>query len=141
MATRRDAAKAETEVENSSRGRKPVGVKPIAARQREKWHTLARKTKRAVHASTKSRADAKAGKPGDGKKVDRWKTGPNGGEDQTTNGVKGTGRGADGPPGRAKPSRKSTRGAWPAGEKPATTLTRRAKARITTPEARASRGR
>src|SRR5262245_5713676 len=98
MAKRGDQEKARQQIENSARDREPVGVKPIEARQREKWHTLGKTTGRAVHAPTKSRADAKAGKPGDGKKVDRWRTGPNGGEDQTTNGVRGTGRGSDGPP-------------------------------------------
>jgi hypothetical protein len=138
MATRSDTLKAQQQVENSAKERKLVGVKPIPARIREKWNTLSRETKRAVHAPTKSKADAKAGKPGDGKKVARWRTGPNGGEDQTTNGVGGTGRGADGLPGKT-PSRKSTRGSWAAGEKRSAPLTRRAQARVASPEARAAR--
>jgi hypothetical protein len=137
MATRADRLKAQTQIENSEKERKPVGVKRVPARVHEKWNTLGRKTKRAVHAGTKSKADAKAGKPGDGKKVARWRTGPNGGEDQTTNGVR-TGRGADGLPGKT-PSRKSTRGAWPAGEKRVAPLTSRVKARVHSPEARAAR--
>jgi hypothetical protein len=138
MATKADQSKAQAEQDNSARKRVTVGVKRVTAGMRQKRATGASPKGRAVHARTKSRADAKAGKPGDGKKVARWKTGPNGGEDQTTNGVRAGTRGADGPPGR-RPSRKSTRGEWAAGEKRDAQLTRRQRRRLTSPKARAAR--
>lgn len=140
MATRRDETRARTEIANSERKRVLVGTKLVTASQRQKRAQLSRATHRSVHAPTKSLADAKAGKPGDGKKVPRWKTGPNGGEDPTTNGVEGTGRGADGPLSMAKTSRKSTRGSWAAGEKRAAQLQSRQELRVSSPEARAVRG-
>ena len=66
MATKTDEAKAEMQVTNSRRGRKLVGVKRVTASMNQKRDTLARKTGRALHGRTKSHADAKAGKPGDG---------------------------------------------------------------------------
>ena len=138
MATRADESRARSQVRNSERKRVTVGVKAVTASMEQKRATGASKKGRALHAATKSRADAKASKPGDGKKVPRWRTGPNGGEEQTTNGVQGNGRGADGSPGRA--SRKSTRGTWPAGEKRSAPLTSRAKSAVHSPERRAARG-
>jgi hypothetical protein len=138
MATKADETRSRMQVDNSRQKRVTVGVKPVSASQRLKRNETARTTHRALHARTKSEADAKAGKPGDGKKVQRWRTGPNGGEDQTINGVAGTGRGADGMPG-TKPSRKSTRGSWPAGEKRVALLTSRVTLEVTRPQERAYR--
>lgn len=140
MATRADQSKSDSQVRNSETKRVKVGVKPVTASMLQKRATTTRKKGRALHAATKSRADAKAGKPGDGKKVARWRSGPNGGEDVTTNGVAGTGRGSDGPAASKRPSRKSTRGTWPAGEKREAQLRRRAVRAVTSPEARAARG-
>ena len=136
-----DELKSRIAVENSVRRRKPTGAKQVTAAMKLKRSAILRRTGRAVHGPTKSIADAKAGKPGDGKKVARWKTGPNGGEDQTTNGVRAPGRGADGPAGRTRPSRKSTRGGWAGGEKQSAPLTRRVKNANASPKVRATRGR
>lgn len=138
MATRRDQARAAAQIANSAARRKPRGVKPISASMKLKWEQMERKGGRALPAKTKSLGDAKAGKPGDGKKVARWKTGPNGGEDQTTNGVV-HGRGADGLPPRSTASRKSTRGEVPGGGKESQ-LVRRVRRAVASPEARAVRG-
>ena len=143
MAKRADEERARQQIGNSAQRRVrrgPVGIKTVTARMHEKRATLGSVKGRAVHGPTKSRADAKAGKPGDGKKIARYRTGPNGGEDQTSNGVRGPGRGADGPPGKT-PSRKSTRGSWAAGEKRQAKLTDRAIARTSSSKARATRGR
>jgi hypothetical protein len=94
---------------------------------------------RALHAATKLRADAKALKPNAGRVEGFFRTGNNGGEDQTVNGVR-VGRGADGPADVHKDSRKSTRGSWAAGEKRASPLTHRAQCAAVTPAARATRG-
>ena len=140
MATKTEQTKARTEVLNSSRNRAAsVPVEPAAlASLNLKRNTIASHKGRSLHAPTKSLADAKAGKPGTGKKMSKDKTGPNGGEDQTTNGVS-EGRGADGPvPPLNEVSRKSTRGSWAGGEKQAQ-LTRRTQRALVTPEARAAR--
>jgi hypothetical protein len=136
MAKRADESKASTQVANSRRKRVTIGTEPVSASQRLKKAEAASEKGRAVHARTQSKADAKAAKEGDGKRAQRWRTGPNGGEEQTTNSVAGPGRGADGPPGR--PSRKSTRGSWAAGEKRAAPLQRREIRATHSPEARAT---
>src|SRR5262249_52384260 len=118
-----------------------TGMEVVTASMDQKRATRATRKGRAVHARTKSLADAKAGKPGDGKQVARWRTGPNGGEEQTTNGVRTSGRGGDGtPPATSRVSRKSTRGSWPAGEKWSAPLQWRAERVASAPAARAVRG-
>lgn len=140
MATKADETKARSQLANSAGKRKPpVTMDPSAlAPINQKRNVTASPKGRALHAKTKSRADAKAGKPGSGKKIAANKTGPNGGEDQTSNGVR-VGRGADGAvPTAARVSRKSTRGAWPGGEKQVQ-LTKKTKQALVSPQARAGR--
>jgi len=127
------------QVQNSERKRGAADVKPVSAAVSLKRAELASGKGRAVHGPTNSLADAKAAKPGDGKRDDRWRTGPNGGEDQTFNGVEGDGRGSDGPAVVWKASRKNTRGSWAAGEKRSAPLTTRVQNALSTPEARALR--
>jgi hypothetical protein len=139
MATRADNLKRRIELENSKRKRSARVPKP-SAQLRLKLAQASSAKGRSVHAATKSRADAKAVKPGGGKVSPSRKTGQNGGEEQTSNGVE-SGRGADGaPPTPARVSRKNTRGTWPAGEKRDAQLTRRTKRRVASPESRAARG-
>lgn len=94
---------------------------------------------RALHGRTKLQADAKAGKPDPGRVEGFFKTGSNGGEAQTFNGVTGTGRGSDGAASVHGASRKSTRGGVPGGEKPSSQKTRNVVRETYTPERRAAR--
>jgi hypothetical protein len=140
MATKADELKSRTQTANSASKRTArVTIDPARlASIDQKRNVSASRKGRALHARTKSIADAKAAKPGTGKKIPANKTGPNGGEDQTSNGV-ARGRGADGTvPTAARVSRKSTRGGWPGGEKQSQ-LTRRTKRAVASPQARAQR--
>lgn len=137
MAKKADVAKTEMQRQNSAlkraqQRRGPEEVGPMRAGHAQE-HTH---TGRALHGRTKLIADAKAHKPDRGR--DPLATRPNGGEERTTNGVL-AGRGADGPPHTTRPSRKSTRGDVPGGEKPSQ-LTRAVQRRLSSPEARAARG-
>jgi hypothetical protein len=102
-----------------------------------KAYRAASKKGRSVHGRTKLQADAKALKPRVAE-IEFFKTGPHGGEEQTTNNVM-SGRGADGRASVRKASRKSTRGSVPAGEK-ASNMSREVTRRATSPSSRALRG-
>ena len=137
MATRADQARAAVEQNNSVRKRGDASAAHPTRPEILRESAAHSAHGRAVHARTKLQADAKAGKPNVGKVRGFWQTGPHGGEEQTFNGVPGDGRGSDGPASIAKASRKSTRGAVPAGEKPCAQLTRQAIRETHTPEHRA----
>ena len=118
MTTRSELARTETERANSRRLR--LASAPVEPTKHERLRAAqhASVKGRSVHGRTKLQADAKAGKPD---------TGRDGGE-RTTTGVPS-----------AKPSRKSTRGTVPGGEKPSN-LTRAVRRSSMTPQARAARG-
>ena len=138
MATKAEQASASVARKNSVRKRaaapKAHPTKPEILRAA----TAKSSRGRALHGRTKLQADAKAGKPDLGKTTGFFQSGPHGGEDQTFNGVPGTGRGSDGPASVAKTSRKSTRGSVAGGEK-ASSMTRGVRAAMNTPEKRAAR--
>lgn len=141
MATRADQTRAATNVKNST-AKRAAGTKKAAALpkpKRLKAATMESKHGRALHGKTKQQADAKAGKADPGKNWGKFRTGVNGGEEQTINNVAGTGRGADGAASLKKASRKSSRGGVPGGEKPSN-MTRAVQRRTVSPEARAARG-
>lgn len=139
MATRAEQTKADQQRANSA-SKRAARPGPHPNKNEMLRAATAKSDKgRALHAPTKRRADAKACKPGAGPVPAFWKTGINGGEEQTVNGV-AVGRGADGPASIRNASRKSTRGAWPGGEKDAQ-LPRVVRRATHSPEARAMRGR
>lgn len=121
MPTRAERAHAATEQANSQRHTRAVALAKATPTKSERLKAAqhASKKGRSVHGRTKLQADAKAGKPD---------VGLDGGEPRT-----------GGAPPSARPSRKSTRRALPAGEKP-NRETRTMRARLSTPEARAARG-
>lgn len=134
MATRAEQFRTETERANSARRRALHERTPNQSKsERLRAGIEQSKKQRAIHGRTKLQADAKALTPDHPGKTPHSR--PNGGEEQTLNGVS-TGRGADGPPGR--PSRKSSRGTVPAGEKPSN-MTRAVIRTLFTPERRAQR--
>ena len=139
MATKAEQLRAQTARENSNHKR--TGKSSAGSAQKSKTlqaATAGSAKGRSLHGRTKLQADAKAGKPDPGKITGFWQTGPHGGEEQTVNGVPGTGRGADGPANVTKASRKSTRGSVAGGEK-ANQKTRAVKRAVASPERRAER--
>ncbi len=140
MATRSEQARAASERSNSTQKRATAGKKtaPKLMKAVMKAGTAESKRGRALHGRTKLQADAKAGKPDPGRIEGFFKTGSNGGEAQTVNGVTGNGRGSDGPANVHKASRKSTRGSVAGGEKPSS-QTRNVQRATHTPEKRAAR--
>ncbi len=143
MATRGEQARAASARTNSAQKRATSPTKapgkPKLMKAVMKAGTAASHHGRALHAPTKLQADAKAGKPDQGLSVGFFKTGTNGGEAQTFNGVPGTGRGSDGAADVRKASRKSTRGGVPGGEKPSSPKRGDVLRATYTPEKRAAR--
>lgn len=132
MAPKRDLAKATQQRDNAEHKRSNGPLEAPPQREKKDIRKLG-----PLNAATKLQADAKAGKPDPGRSE---LTRPNGGEEQTTNGTFGFGRGGDGVPHTTRVSRKSTRGSVPGGEKHASQLTARQERKVSSPTARASRG-
>jgi len=136
MSSKAEQAHAAEQVQNSVEKRTVKSTGTAKSELIRKGHEQSAKG-RALHARTKRRADVLAGKPDEGPVPAFWKTGVNGGEAQTVNGV-AVGRGADGAAKIAKASRKSTRGEVPGGEK-ASQMAREVTRRVHAPSARADR--